>query len=222
MSEQLQKVKDLITQAVKTTDDQHVKLVAVSKTASSESISNLYQVGHRDFAESRPQALRDKSKELGHLEINWHFIGPLQKNKIKYVYPVACLVHSIDTEELLLEFSSWYEKTGRKCPVLLEVNISEEDNKKGFKTDEILGVIENYNNNPSVDIRGLMGMAPFTDDKTAVRNSFRVLGDIFDKSRKLQGSSYSAKELSMGMSNDYLIAIEEGATIVRVGSAIFG
>ena len=198
-----------------------VKLLAVSKTVGSDKIKEMFDLGQRAFGENRPQALRDKAKELESLPIEWHCIGHLQTNKIKYVYPIATLVHSIDRRELLDEFVEWAKKTGRKCPVLLEVHISGEETKQGFDVEEVLDVIKDYRNNEFLDIRGMRGMAPLDADDNRVRACFKKLADLFEESKKLEGTAYKAKELSMGMSGDYPIAIEEGATIVRVGTALF-
>lgn len=198
-----------------------VQLIAVSKTVDAAAILAMYNVGQRDFAESRPQALRDKALELVANNINWHFIGSLQTNKIKYVYPVAALVHSIDRRELLEEFSGWQQKTGRKCPVLLQVHISREAAKQGFACDEVLDVIREYRQSPHLDIRGMMGMAPFDAQEPLIRACFRELADLFAASRELAGPAYRAEHLSMGMSGDFKIAIAEGATMVRIGTALF-
>lgn len=198
-----------------------VKLLAVSKTVTSDKIREMYSLGQRDFAENRPQVLRDKIKELIDLEINWHFIGQLQSNKIKYVYPHAALVHSIDRTELLDEFAKLAVKTNHKCPCLLEVHISGEESKQGFECNEILEIIKQYNNNPNLDIRGMMGMAPLDADNSRIKQCFHTLKQLFDESKQIEGISYKAKILSMGMSGDYKIAIEEGTTIVRIGTALF-
>ncbi|MGM0599544.1 MAG: YggS family pyridoxal phosphate-dependent enzyme [Candidatus Rifleibacteriota bacterium] len=198
-----------------------VKLVAVSKKVDAPVIRQMHEAGQQVFAESRPQSLRDKVKLLSDTDIIWHFIGPLQSNKIKYVYPAAQLVHSIDREDLLLQFVKWSKKTGKVCPILLEVNISGEDAKHGFSPDEILNVIDEYKNNEDLNMVGLMGMAPFVDDQQIIRKSFRLLADLFKQSKEHEGPSYHARELSIGMSNDFEIAIEEGATLVRVGTSLF-
>lgn len=219
---------DKVSETVKTVSEKagrgtgSVKLIAVSKTVTSDKIREMYAFGQRDFAENRPQVLRDKVKELEDIkDINWHFIGRLQSNKIKYVYPVAALVHSVDRRELLDEFAEWAKKTGRKCPVLLEVHISREEAKQGFDVEEIFDVIKDYRENENLDIRGLMGMAPLDADDEKVRACFKELSDLFEASKKLEGPSYKAQELSMGMSGDFPIAIAEGATLVRVGTALF-
>lgn len=198
-----------------------VSLVAVSKTVDVAGITKMHQAGQHLFAENRAQSLRDKARLLEELPIEWHFVGPLQSNKIKYIYPVASLVHSIDRIDLIEQFISWYEKSQKKCPILLQVHISDEETKQGFACDEILEVIGKYKNHPALDIRGLMGMAPFVDDEKLVRASFKKLAQLLDKSRELEGTAYKAKELSMGMSGDFNIAIEEGATLVRIGTALF-
>jgi hypothetical protein len=201
--------------------ESEIKLIAVSKTVEAPAIKVLAEAGHGDFAENRAQVLRDKNRILTGNAISWHFIGPLQTNKIKYVYPVASLVHSIDRVELIEEFIKWAEKTGRKCPILLEVHVSSEESKQGFDVDDVLDVISKYKDNEWLDIRGLMGMAPFVNDDLLVRDAFRKLRFLFEKSRDLEGVAYRAKDLSMGITNDFEIAIEEGATMLRIGSAIF-
>lgn len=198
-----------------------VALVAVSKTVDAEIIRRMHAHGQIDFAENRAQVLRDKARLLADTGVKWHFIGPLQSNKIKYVYPVASLVHSIDRVELLEEFERWHLKTGRKCPVLLEVHISDEESKQGFACEEVLDVISRFRSSEHLDIRGLMGMAPFVDDEDIVQKSFSKLAKLLERSKALEGPAYQARELSMGMSGDFLIAIAEGATIVRIGTALF-
>ncbi|MBF0409823.1 MAG: YggS family pyridoxal phosphate-dependent enzyme [Candidatus Riflebacteria bacterium] len=198
-----------------------VSLIAVSKTVDSAAIKQMVNCGHSTFGENRPQCIRDKSRELAGEKISWHLIGTLQTNKIRYVYPLVELIHSVDRIELLKEFENWAVKTKRRCPCLLEVHISDEESKHGFDISEVTEVIASFNNCENLDIRGLMGMAPFTDDEKAIRTSFRKLRDLFDKSMKLCGKSYKAEILSMGMSDDFEIAIEEGSTMVRIGRALF-
>jgi pyridoxal phosphate enzyme (YggS family) len=219
----LDKVTDAIRSAEKRSGrpEGSVKLVAVSKTVDEQAIKEMNRAGQRVFAEGRPQMLRDKARSLAGENIAWHFIGPLQSNKIKYVYPVAELVHSIDRVDLLEQFISWAQKTGRKCPCLLEVHISEEESKQGFAADEVLAVIDKYKNSEHLDIVGLMGMAPFVAEQEVIRACFKKLAGIFAESKKHEGIAYHAREISMGMSNDFEIAVEEGATLVRVGTALF-
>ena len=223
LSENLSKVKDEISKSLKESGRMpgSVKLLAVSKTVGCDKIKEMFELGQREFGENRPQVLRDKAKELANIDIQWHFIGHLQINKIKYVYPVATLVHSIDSRELLEEFINWAKKTGKKCPVLLEVHISGEEAKQGFDVNEILDIIKEYRDNEFLDIRGMMGMAPLDADENQIRSCFKELADLFEKSKIFEGKAYKAVELSMGMSGDFPIAISEGATIVRVGTALF-
>jgi len=203
-------------------DPAGVTIVAVSKTVEADVIRDLHVAsGHAIFGENRPQVLRDKAKELSSLPIRWHFIGQLQTNKIKYVYPIAELIHSVDRIDLLDSFADWARKTGRRCPCLLEVHISDEPSKNGFACDEVLDLIRRFRGCPDLDIRGMMGMAPFVADPGIIRGAFRRLFELFKASRELEGISYHALELSMGMTDDYSIAIEEGATMVRVGRALF-
>jgi len=198
-----------------------VQLCAVSKTVDHSVIAAMHACGQNIFGENRPQSLRDKSALLADTGLSWHFIGHLQTNKIKYVYPLAELVHSIDRRELLEQFAEWHEKTRRLCPVLLEVHISGEEAKQGFACEEILDVITEYRSSKNLDIRGMMGMAPFVADESVVRGCFRRLRELFERSRELQGPAYRAEHLSMGMSGDFETAIAEGATIVRIGTALF-
>ncbi len=199
----------------------NVKLIAVSKTVDSQKIRAMHALGQVDFGENRPQALRDKARELADLPIRWHFIGQLQTNKIKYVYPVAALVHSVDRRELLEEFCEWHRRTGQKCPLLLQVHISREAAKQGFACEEILDVIREYSQSTHLDMRGMMGMAPLEGDEQTASACFRELAELFVASRAHIGPAWKPEELSMGMSGDFHLAIAEGATIVRIGTALF-
>lgn len=202
-------------------DQAQVGLVAVSKTVDSATIRAMHALGQRNFAENRPQMLRDKARELADLSIDWHFIGPLQSNKIKYVYPVAGLVHSLDRRELLDEFAAWACKTGRLCPALLQVHISRETAKQGFACAEILDIIKEFRDSEYLDLRGMMGMAPLDADEATTRACFHELAELFAASRSLQGRAWHPQHLSMGMSGDFHLAIAEGATLVRIGTALF-
>ncbi len=219
----LERVRGSIADAARRAgrDPASVRLVAVTKTVGPSEIMALVDAGQNTIAEGRPQAFRDKTRELAGKGIRWHFLGSLQTNKVKYVYPEAELVHSVDRPELVEEFAKWAGKTGRKCPFLLEVHISGEETKQGFSPEEILPFIESVRNRPDLDIRGLMGMAPFVEDQARIRSSFKLLRRLFDESRRLAGGAYDPVELSMGMTDDYPIAIEEGATLVRIGRALF-
>ncbi|NLI79646.1 MAG: YggS family pyridoxal phosphate-dependent enzyme [Candidatus Riflebacteria bacterium] len=220
----LRQVRERIAEAARRAgrDPAGIRLVAVSKTVEADVIRALVAAGHTLCGESRPQVLRDKARLLADTPVRWHFIGPLQSNKIKYVYPVAELVHSIDRPDLLDAFAEWARRTGRRCPCLLEVHISDEATKQGFDPQEVLGVIERIRDNPDLDVQGLMGMAPFVPEEAPVRAAFRRLAGLFEASRALEGRGYRARELSMGMTDDFPLAVEEGATIVRIGRAVFG
>ncbi len=196
-----------------------VKLVAVSKFQSVSAILQAYAAGHRVFGESRPQELAAKAPELPD-DIEWHFIGPLQSNKIKMVLPYATLIHSIDTERLLSRIDRQAALSDKIVDCLIQLHIAMEETKQGFPIEEALKQVPLFRDKyPNVRIRGLMGMASFVDDMEQVRREFRALKSAFDK---LQPRFPIFDTLSMGMSQDYNIAIEEGATIVRIGSTIFG
>lgn len=197
-----------------------VKLIAVSKTKPMELIREAFEAGQLDFGENRVQELRDKEPELP--EAQWHLIGSLQRNKVKYIAPFVHLIHSVDSEKLLREINKEATKNERRIDCLLQMNISEEENKHGLKEGEVATIIENIQKYPNVRIRGLMGMAEFTDDDEVVRGQFRRLRLARDKFRVHENDQVSMDELSMGMSGDFPIAIEEGATLLRIGSAIFG
>ena len=198
----------------------HVTLVAVSKTKSVEEIKQLYDLGQRDFGENYVQELVGKRSMLP-ADIRWHFIGHLQTNKVKQVVPFISLVQSVDSLKLLQEIDKQAKKIGREVDCLLQVHIAQEETKFGFSENELDQVIRTLEELPvkNAHVKGLMGMASFTDDMKKVRTEFRYLKSLFDKF----SSRWSGLDtLSMGMSSDYSVAIEEGSTMVRIGSLIFG
>ncbi len=199
-------------------------LVAVSKTQPPELIMEAHRCGQRIFGENRAQEMASKFAKLPQ-DIAWHMVGHLQSNKIKYIAPFVSLIHSVDSARLLEEISRQGKRFDRVIPVLLQVYIAEEESKFGFSADEIFDLIGSdiWTGMTNVQVRGLMGMATFTEDENQVRGEFKKLRALFDelKRRDLPGG-IEMSELSMGMSGDYRIAIEEGSTIVRVGTAIFG
>jgi pyridoxal phosphate enzyme (YggS family) len=201
----------------------NVRLVAVSKTYSVEAIIEAYNIGQRDFGESRPQELLQKINALPN-DIRWHFIGHLQSNKIKMVAPHAHLIHSIDSEKLLQEVNAFCKKNNATARCLLQVHVAQEDTKFGFCPDELLAFLQNVDleNFSNVILAGLMGMATNTNDMEQVRSEFRQLKQLFDQAKNLAPRPELFSEISMGMSHDYPTAIEEGATLVRVGTSIFG
>lgn len=201
-----------------------VKVVAVSKTKPVEDILSVYSFGHKIFGENRVQELKGKFEELPK-DIEWHLIGHLQSNKIKYIVEFVHMVHSVDSLKLLIAINNEAKKIDRVVDVLLQIYIATEETKFGLDYEELLTVlkspeIKNLNN---VRLRGLMGIASFTDDMQQVRKEFSQLKKIFEHcKRDYFAGNDSFSELSMGMSGDYKIAIEEGATIIRVGSLLFG
>lgn len=203
--------------------EHNAKLVAVSKTKPVEDILKLYDEGQRIFGENRVQELVEKYNEMPK-DIQWHIIGTLQKNKVKYIAPFVSLIHSIDSIDLLKTANKEAAKNDRVMDVLLQIRIAEEETKQGFEWDELLqditkDVIDALHN---VRVVGVMGMASFVDDKNQVQEEFSQLKHYFDILKKDIFSEDSFKEISMGMSGDYEIALAQGATLVRIGSALFG
>ena len=211
-----------------------VKLVAVSKFHPFEAIEEAYEAGQRIFAESRPQELLAKVKRLEELraergepgymsDIEWHFIGHLQTNKLKMVLPYVALVQSVDSLRLLEAIDSWGRAQGKVVEVLLEPHVAAETSKQGFTSEELMGVISDYGKYGNVRFRGIMGMATFTEDETVIRSDFARIAAIHDAVLAAFPSlAEDFTELSIGMSDDYPLAIECGSTMVRIGSMIFG
>lgn len=203
---------------------QNVSLVCVSKFHPENAILEAYNCGERIFGESRVQELLAKQTKLP-ADIQWHFIGHLQSNKIKLILPTVSLIHGVDSSNLLKEINSRALKAGRVVSCLLQVHIAREETKFGFSIEEIhqmLSGIE-FGSLENVQINGLMGMATLTDDKEQIRAEFRTLRQLFDElKREYFQNNENFCELSMGMSDDYQIAIDEGSTMVRIGSSIFG
>ncbi len=198
---------------------ENVKLVAVSKTNPAEKIKEVYDLGQRAFGENKVQELLEKQPVLPN-DIEWHLIGHLQTNKVKYIAGFISVIESIDSEKLLKEVDKEALKNNRKINVLLQVKIAKEETKFGLTTDETIDIFNKYleGNFPNIKIKGLMGMASFVDDETQIREEFSVLKNLFDELSRLK----PLETLSMGMSGDFPIAIESGSNSVRVGSAIFG
>jgi len=202
----------------------NVKLVAVSKFQPESSILEIYEQGHRIFGESKVQELVSKYETLPN-DIQWHFIGHLQTNKVKYIVPFVTLIHGVDSLRLLQEINKCALKSNKIVDCLLQMHIAQEETKFGFSPNELEEVLnsDEFGALKNVQICGLMGMASFTDDVNQIRKEFRWLAEYFANIK----TSYFChddffNELSIGMSSDYQIAIEEGSTIVRVGSSIFG
>lgn len=203
---------------------QTVKLVCVSKFHPDEALMEAYQIGERIFGESRVQEMAGKQERLPK-DIEWHFIGHLQKNKIKYIVPFVHLIHGVDSFELLSEINKQAKKVGRIIPVLLQIHIATEDTKFGFSEEEIIEMLkaESWKSFKNIKICGLMGMATYTDDKVQVSEEFEGLHRLFNKIKdQFFGEDQNFKEISMGMSDDFHQAIDAGSTMIRVGSLIFG
>ncbi|NOX90244.1 MAG: YggS family pyridoxal phosphate-dependent enzyme [Calditrichaeota bacterium] len=199
---------------------EEITLIAVTKTFPPEVIQQAYDLGLKVFGENRPQEFRDKSKILPD-DIEWHFIGHLQTNKIKYVVPRARLIHSVDSMHLAEALSEFAVKKKVTVPILLEVNTSGEQTKFGFKPDEVEKAFELIAQLQGLQLKGLMTIGPFTEDQRLIRKAFVCLRQIREKLRDEWGKEKTAA-LSMGMSGDFEIAIEEGSTHIRLGTAIFG
>src|SRR5258708_6038394 len=205
--------------------DKNVTLVAVSKTKPAEEILELYNLGQRDFGENYVQELTEKYEQLPK-DIRWHFIGHLQSNKIKYIAPFVSLIQGVDSKKLLIEIDKQAKKNNREIDCLLQVHIATEETKFGFDENELHELLATdlteYPNFKNVGIHGLMGMASFTDNMEKVRNEFKLLKSLFDKYSTLPVFNSQFSILSMGMSADSKIAIEEGSNMVRIGSLLFG
>ncbi len=199
---------------------EEILLIAVSKNNPVSSILKVADEGLVDFGENRALELRDKYVELKEKEFNWHFIGHLQKNKVKYIINSAKYIHSVDSIALAEEIDKKAASINKLQNVFIECNISNEESKMGLTSnDEIWQLAEFMKGLKNINLCGLMTMAPYTDDTIIIRNAFKGLKNVFDEMNR---SGYTLSELSMGMTNDYEIAIEEGSTMLRVGTAIFG
>jgi pyridoxal phosphate enzyme (YggS family) len=200
------------------------KLVVVTKTQPIDKIMEAYEAGHRIFGENRVQELIQKYEALPK-DIEWHLIGHLQTNKVKYIAPFVSLIHSVDSLKLLLEINKQAAKLDRVIDCLLQVHIAKEESKFGLSFDELDELIQTHewSTTTNICVKGLMGMATFTEDENKIRNEFKSLKLAFyTLQSKAFPDNVQMSELSMGMSSDYLIAVAEGSTLVRVGSAIFG
>lgn len=202
--------------SIRATIPDGVTLVCVSKFHPVEAIMEAYDCGERDFGESRVQELLPKYKALPK-DIRWHFIGHLQTNKVKQVVPLVHMIHSVDSVRLLETINREAEKIGRHVKVLLEVHVAKEESKSGFTPEEFLSLNTKLSTLNHIEVCGVMGMATNTDDKDEWRRCFREIKYLASKL-----STLNTKQISMGMSDDYLVAIEEGSTMVRIGSTIFG
>ncbi len=212
ISENIKKYKDELPE--------NVKLVAISKTKPNEDLMEAYEAGQRIFGENKIQEMTDKWEELPK-DIEWHMVGHTQRNKVKYMAPYVSLIHAVDSLKLLKEINKRARQNERSIDCLLQIKIAKEDSKFGIDAEEAKEILnsEAYSKMQHVNIIGLMGMATFTDDEDQVRSEFEHLKSVFDN---FKDQHPELKELSMGMSGDYQIAVDCGSTMVRIGSSIFG
>lgn len=223
LSDNLEKVKERVKLAAiranRNPDD--VMLIAVSKTKPAEAVKEVYDCGIRDFGENKVQEICMK-KEILPEDINWHMIGHLQRNKVKMVIDKACLIHSVDSIRLAKQISEEAVKKNITVQILLEVNVAEEESKYGFSTEETEVVLREIAAMPNILVRGLMTSAPYTENSEENRQFFRTLKQLCVDLKAKNIDNTSMDYLSMGMTGDFEVAIEEGATHIRVGTAIFG
>lgn len=210
-------------QAIEQKIKNRARLIAVTKTKPVAMLQDAYEAGARLFGENKVQEMAEKQPQLPS-DIEWHLIGHLQSNKVKYIASFVSLIHSIDSLKLLQEVNKQALKNGRVIDCLLQIHIADEETKFGMLAEEAEALLqsETLNDLQNVRIIGLMGLATNTDDAEQVRREFRTLKQLFDTLATIQTAQVQFSELSMGMSGDYEIAVEEGSTLVRVGSAIFG
>lgn len=202
-------------------DPEDITLIAVSKTKPLENIEELITIGVKDFGENKVQELCDKYENVS-APVNFHLIGHLQTNKVKYIVDKACLIHSVDSVKLAQTIQKEAAKKGVIAQILIEVNVAEEDSKFGLHTEEVLPFVEEIASYPNVHVNGLMTIAPFVENPDENRGYFRTLKQLSLDIASKNIDNIDMNVLSMGMTNDYKVAIEEGATMVRVGTAIFG
>jgi pyridoxal phosphate enzyme (YggS family) len=203
---------------------EHVTLIAVSKTKPVSALEEAYKAGQRHFGENKVQEMFDKYEQLPK-DIQWHLIGHLQTNKVKYIAPFVHLIHSVDSLKLLKEIDKQAKKNNRKIDCLLQFHIAQEETKFGLSLQESESIItaEDFKELKNINIVGVMGMASFSDNESLIKREFQLLQVIFKNlQEKYFFENKNFKEISMGMSSDYALAIEEGSTMVRVGSSIFG
>lgn len=220
----LQSVNETIERTCQTAgrSPSEIQLIAVSKTRPSEEIRSAYDCGQIRFGENRARELESKMVELEELPLEWHFIGPLQTNKIKYMASRVDWIHSVYKKKYFKEIEKRAARENRVIQTMIQINISDEDQKQGIMPDELAPLLEYTAGLNHVRIRGLMGMASHTDDLDRIRRQFVLLRETLEQHQRMNGGSNVLDHLSMGMSHDLEIAIEEGATMVRIGSAIFG
>lgn len=202
-------------------DPKEVTLISVSKTKPVSMLQEAYDAGSRDFGENKVQEIMDKYPQLPS-DIRWHMIGHLQRNKVKYIVDKVALIHSVDSLRLAETIENEAAKHNVTVPVLIEVNVAQEESKFGLKTEEVLSLVESIAALPHINIKGLMTIAPYVEDPEENRGIFRELKKLSVDIATKNINNVSMSVLSMGMTGDYQVAVQEGATMVRVGTGIFG
>lgn len=223
LQENITIVKKNIEEAQKLSKyNQSVELIAVTKTVESDVMNEALNYGITNIGENKVQEIQRKYDDIKEL-VNWHLIGTLQTNKVKYIADKVYMIHSLDRIELAKEIDKQAKKHNRVIACLIQVKLSEEDTKHGVEPDAVFELVKQVSQSyPNIKVSGLMGMAPYKENNEDARIYFKTLKQIFDKLSEMNLSNVDMKHLSMGMSNDYEIAIQEGATLVRVGTSIFG
>lgn len=223
IKENLEEVEARITRACERSgrERSEVTLISVSKTKPAEMLQEAYDAGSRDFGENKPQEIREKYPQLP-TDIRWHMIGHLQRNKIKYIIDKVCMIHSVDSIRLAEAIDEEAKKHGIIMPVLIEVNVAEEESKFGIHLDEAESLIRQISELSNIQVQGLMTIAPFTENSEDNRIYFRKLRNLYVDIKDKNIDNVNMCNLSMGMTGDYEVAVEEGATMVRVGTGIFG
>ena len=223
ITENLEQVRRNIVEACKAVnrDPSEVTLISVSKTKPVSMLQEAYDAGSRDFGENKVQEIMDKYPQLPS-DIRWHMIGHLQRNKVKYIVDKVALIHSVDSLRLAETIENEAAKHNVTVPILIEVNVAQEESKFGLKTEEVLSLVESVAVLPHINIKGLMTIAPYVEDPEENREIFRELKKLSVDIAAKNINNVNMSVLSMGMTNDYQVAVEEGATMVRVGTGIFG
>ena len=223
IKENLEEVREKIRQACQRSGrrEEEVTLISVSKTKPVEMLEEAYEAGSRDFGENRVQEIMEKYGQMPE-DVRWHMIGHLQKNKVRQVIDKAVLIHSVDTVELAEQIEKDAAKRDLTVDILLEVNVAEEESKFGFRTEEVEATVMKIKDLPHVHIKGLMTIAPFVSNSEDNREVFKKLYQLYVDIRSKNIDNVNMSVLSMGMTGDYEVAIEEGATMIRVGTGIFG
>jgi pyridoxal phosphate enzyme (YggS family) len=224
IKDRLIQVKDRIKEAAEACgrNPEHISLVAVSKTKSADQVLEAIEAGVTILGENYVQEARDKIATLSESPVSWHFIGHLQSNKAKYAVKLFDLIHSVDSLKLARELNKQAQKNEKIQQILVQVNISQEETKSGISVDETMDLVKEISRLENVSIRGLMTMPPYFNQPEKVKPYFAALRDLRDQIQQTSNLNVPMDELSMGMTGDFEVAIEQGATMVRVGTAIFG